>query len=530
MINPQTSGEVDQDPNLEPERKVVHPSQWAVAAPCTSEQFKTRKQQNKPNAREWNHYLSSESASRTGSTLKNAFKHLKTPGMISLGGGLPLSEYFPFESLSLTISTPEKPKSEKNVLSGVAAPLLASKSDIDQGRNIYDLSVALNYSQGSGSAQFLRWITEHTEIVHDPPYADWQCTMTIGNTSALDMALRMFTQPGDYVLSDEYTFASAIETAKPMGVKFTGVKMDNEGMLPDSLREILEGWDPTAHGNSRKPFLLYLIPTGQNPTGATQGLERRRNIYHIAQEHDLIILEDDPYYFLQMNPFSSAAEGVPTRTGPQTPADLLKKIVPSYLSMDIDGRVVRMDSFSKVVSPGVRLGWLTAPQQLVEQYKNHADVSTQGPGGLSQLALFKLLDEHWGHGGYLAWLTHIRQEYTYRRDSMIQACERYLPKTITSWEPAQAGMFQWLAVDWRKHPDAKTKSALQIEEEIWLKAISNGALVACGSWFRAATDATCDEVFYRTTFAAASLEQIEEAVMRLGEALKTCFHLGDKIE
>ncbi|KAJ5213309.1 hypothetical protein N7449_000478 [Penicillium cf. viridicatum] len=346
--------------------------------------------------------------SRTGSTLKNAFKHLKTPGVISLGGGLPLSDYFPFESLSLTISSPEKPNPKNSDLNGANAPLRASKCDINQGRSIYDLSVALNYSQGSGSAQFLRWLTEHTEIVHDPTYADWQCTMTVGNTSALDMALRMLTQPGDCVLSDEYTFVTAMEMAKPMGVKFTGVKMDKEGMRPDSLSQILEGWDPNVHGSSRKPFLLYSIPTGQNPTGATHNLERRRDIYRIAQEHDLIILEDDPYYFLQMNPFSPAETQDPTRLGPQTPAELLKVLVPSYLSMDTDGRVVRMDSFSKVVSPGVRLGWLTAPQQVIEQYKNHADVSTQGPGGLSQLALFKLLDEHWGHAGYLEWLTHIR--------------------------------------------------------------------------------------------------------------------------
>ncbi|KAF7519277.1 hypothetical protein PCG10_010139 [Penicillium crustosum] len=530
MSTRQASSEVDELLNLQPKRKVVDPSQWAVAAPCSSEQFKTRRQQDKPVAREWNHYMSSESMSRTGSTLKNAFKHLKNPGMISLGGGLPLSDYFPFESLSLTVSSPEKRNFKDADLNGANAPLHASKGDINQGRSIYDLSVALNYSQGSGSAQFLRWITEHTEIVHDPPYADWQCTMTVGNTSALDMALRMFTQPGDYVLSDEYTFATAIETAKPMGVKFAGVKMDKEGMRPDSLSEILEGWDPMAHGNSRKPFLVYSIPTGQNPTGATQSLERRRDIYRIAQEHDLIILEDDPYYFLQMNPFSPAETGGPTRLGPQTPAELLKALVPSYLSMDTDGRVVRMDSFSKVVSPGVRLGWLTAPQQVIEQYKNHADVSTQGPGGLSQLALFKLLDEHWGHAGYLEWLTHIRNEYTDRRDFMIRACERYLPRTIASWEPAQAGMFQWLEVDWTKHPDAKIKSARQIEEEIWLKAISNGALVACGSWFSATEDSTCNEVFYRTTFAAAPLEQIEQAVMRFGEALKTCFRLLDKVE
>ncbi|KAJ5213308.1 hypothetical protein N7449_000477 [Penicillium cf. viridicatum] len=113
---------------------------------------------------------------------------------------------------------------------------------------------------------------------------------------------------------------------------------------------------------------------------------------------------------------------------------------------------------------------------------------------------------------------------------MIRGYERYLPSAITSWEPAQAGMFQWLAVDWTKDPDANIKSALQIEEDIFLKAITNGPLVACGSWFRAAGESTCNEVFYRTTFAAASLDQIEEAVMRFGEALKTCFHLLDTVE
>lgn len=372
--------------------------------------------------------------------MKNAFKHLKNPNVISLGGGLPLSDYFPFETLAFTVSSPETPKSPNQYLNGNQNALFSSKHDIGQGRSIYDLSVALNYSQGSGSAQLLRWITEHTEIVHDPPYANWQCTMTIGNTSALDMALRMFTESGDYVLSDEYTFATAVETAKPMGVQFVGVKMDKDGMCPDSLREILDGWDPKAHGGSRRPFVLYLIPTGQNPTGATQGLARRREIYKVAQEYDLVILEDDPYYFMQMDPYSPAGTDS-TTSEDHSPEHLLTRLVPSYLSMDTDGRVVRMDSFSKVISPGVRLGWITAPQQIIDQYKSHADVSTQGPGGLSQLALFKLLDEHWGHAGFFQWLTHIRGEYTDRRDFMIHACERYLPKDITSWEPAAAGMF-----------------------------------------------------------------------------------------
>ncbi|KZL84896.1 aromatic amino acid aminotransferase [Colletotrichum incanum] len=349
-----------------------------------------------------------------------------------------------------------------------------------------------NLLSGSGSPQLLRWITEHTEIVHDPPYRDWQCTMTIGNTSALDMALRMLTRTGDYVLSDNYTFATAVETALPMGVKFTGVDMDGEGLLPKSLRDVLDDWDPEKHGGARKPGLLYLIHTGQNPTGETRSLQRRKDIYQVAQEHDLIILEDDPYYFLQMDAYIPRTAGdVSASETPHLPEDLLKLIVPSYLSIDIDGRIMRMDSFSKVVSPGSRIGWVTAPQAIIERYKNHADVSTQGPSGFSQLAFFKLLDEFWGH--------------------------------IVTWEPAQAGMFQWLRVDWEKHPDALTKPLHKIEEQIWEEAIKQGALVARGSWFNANGDNPNKGIFYRTTFAAAPLGKIEEAVKRFGYALRVSF-------
>lgn len=295
--------------------------------------------------------------------------------------------------------------------------------------------MALNYGQGSGAAQLLRWLTEHVEMVHNPPYRDWQCTMTIGNSSALDMALRMFTQRGDCVLADEFTFAAAIDTAKPMGVDFVGVKMDEQGMLPASMRDVLENWDPAAHGGAKRPFLVYLVPTGQNPTGATQSLQRRKELYAVAQEFDLILMEDDPYYFLQLD-----ARGSDRSVTPK-PEDLLDMIIPSYLSIDVDGRVMRMDSFSKVVSPGARIGWLTASQQIVEKYKSHADVSTHGPSGFSQLALFKLLDEHWGHAGFLEWLLHVRREYTERRDFMVDICNRHLPAEVATWSEAQAGMF-----------------------------------------------------------------------------------------
>ncbi|KAH8746587.1 pyridoxal phosphate-dependent transferase [Diaporthe sp. PMI_573] len=486
-------------------------SQWGVAAPCSSESFKTKNHKHKALAKDWSHRLSSESTSRTGSSLKGAFKHLENPGIISLGGGLPISEFFPFESLTFAVPSVRSTTGPRINGDHGSNKILAEKNDVSEGRSVYDISVALNYSQGSGSAQLLRWIVEHTEM---------------HIRSALDMALRMLTKPGDCVLSDHFTFASAVETALPMGVKFVGIEMDCEGILPESLRANLENWKPEEHGNSQKPFLLYLIPTGQNPTGATQSLERRRDIYRVAQKHDLIILEDDPYYFLQMAPYDPSAEGCSHSEEFHSPADLLKVIVPSYVSIDVDGRVIRMDSFSKVVSPGSRIGWVTAPQEITERYKSHADVSTQGPSGFSQLALFKLLDEHWGHGGYLEWLVHIRKEYTKRRDFMVRACERHLPKGIVSWEPAQAGMFQLLRVDWRKYPDTASKSLSDIEKEIWRETIAQGALMARGSWFNAAKEKPTDEIFYRTTFAAAPLDKVEEAIRRFGEALRKSFQIN----
>ncbi|KAK7418035.1 Aromatic/aminoadipate aminotransferase 1 [Neonectria punicea] len=468
--------------------------------------------------------LNAESLSREGCTLKAAFKHLQKADVISLGGGLPLSEYFPFEAMEHGVLPLDNLNENKDASKG-SIGLHSTKTDMVSGRSIYDLTVALNYSQGSGSAQLLRWITEHAELVHNPPYEDWQCNMTIGNTSALDMALRMFVQRGDYVLSDDYTFSSAVETALPMGARFLGVEMDTEGMLPQSLHDTLQNWDPAAHDGARKPFLLYSIPTGQNPTGATQSLQRRKDIYRVAQEHDLIILEDDPYYFLQMDRFYGDAKPSQFDAGSQSPESLLSMIIPSYLSMDTDGRVMRMDSFSKIVSPGLRLGWVTASQQLVERYKIHADVSTQGPSGFSQLALFKLLDEHWGHSGFFSWLLHLRQQYSHRRTFLVKACERHLPKDIVSWAVAEAGMFQWLKVDWRKHPDAASKSMTEIEEEIWFEGIGQGVLVARGSWFQATENKLYTDIFYRVTFAAAPLDKIEEAVVRFGEALRKIFKL-----
>ena len=289
------------------------------------------------------------------------------------------------------------------------------------------------------------------------------------------MSLRMLTRPGDAILAEEYTFSAAVETAMPMGLLVFGVKMDEQGLLPDVMDEMLTEWEAQER-RAAKPSVLYTVPTGQNPTGATQGAERRKALYRVAQKHDLMVIEDEPYYFLQMGEYKrsseleggsgqdegksdKASDGAHTldsndassspSSSPSSKYDtFLSSLLPSLLSLDTDGRVLRLDSFSKVLAPGSRVGWVTASEQLVGAYVRHADVSTQCPSGTSQLMLFKLLEEHWGHDGYLDWLMHLRDEYTRRRDGMIEACEKYLGGgeergvgRIVKWAVPRAGMF-----------------------------------------------------------------------------------------
>ena len=423
------------------------------------------------------------------------------------------------------------------------------------------------------------------KIVHQPPYADWQCIINPGSTAAIDVALRMFTERGDAILTEEYAFCSTVESAAPMGVQSIGIKMDAEGLIPSEMDNILNSWDPSARGGSPKPKLLYTVPSGQNPTGATQGLQRRRDIYAVCQKHDIYILEDEPYFFLQMAPYEGVDSPLPPP--PASHAEFLSSLVPSLLSMDVDGRVMRFDSFSKIIAPGVRTAWVTASEQIVERFTRHHELSTQNPSGISQIILYKLLDETWGHAGFLDWLIDLRMQYTKRRNVLLDACEKCLPKSVATWDPPMAGMFHWMTVHARSHPSLTTdspKTILEIEEEVFQAGIERGVLISKGTWFRAegpgphadsipkagpagghthaangqkrdvegnSKDVVLngsngvngvngmnghakaveyegdDRIYFRTTFAAASSEQVAEAISRFGDALRAVFKIEE---
>lgn len=328
---------------------------------------------------------------------------------------------------------------EETTLTG-GQDVAIGKYDVRDKDGNYDLSIALNYGQSTGSAQMLRFLTEHTEVVCRPPYADWRICQTIGSTGALEEALRMLCDKNrkDSILTEEFSFSTALETIAPLGVKAVGLAIDDQGPVPEAMDELLSNWDETARG-ARKPHVLYTVPSGQNPTGATQSLERRRAIYAIAQKHDIYIIEDEPYYFMQMQPYTGRDQ--PDVPPPANIDEFLSTLVPTYISLDVDGRVMRLDSVSKVLAPGSRLGWIVASEQMVERYQRHAEVASQGPSGFSQIILHRLLDETWGHEGYLKWLMNLRLVYTQKRNTLLAACEDQLPTDIVSWTAPAAGMF-----------------------------------------------------------------------------------------
>lgn len=97
------------------------------------------------------------------------------------------------------------------------------------------------------------------KIIHDPPYQDWHCVVSVGSTSSLEVVFRMFLERGDYLLTEEFAFCSAVETALPMGARMVGVKLDEQGLIPEHMDEILSNWNVETRG-ARKPFLLYTVP------------------------------------------------------------------------------------------------------------------------------------------------------------------------------------------------------------------------------------------------------------------------------
>ncbi|KAK8390966.1 hypothetical protein O3P69_016962 [Scylla paramamosain] len=321
-----------------------------------------------------------------------------SPSLVWLASGMPNPEKFPFREMTVTLEGGKK--------------LTLSKET---------LSAGLQYGPSHGYLPFRNQLKRMVEQWHAPPrWAESDLIVTVGNQDGISKALDMLLDPEDFIVVPDPCYSDFLCMLSSLAPQIVAVSVDDQGMRPDILQSALE--KAISSGSTGIPKALYLVPNSCNPTGTNMGEERRQEIYAIAQQYDLIILEDDPYCFLQFN----------------------DKYLPSFLSMDVDGRVLRFDSFSKVVSSGLRIGFVTGPPPLLQGITLHMQASCICPPMLSQVLIHELLTS-WGDEGFKKHISDICQFYKEQRDAMIQALKTHLTG-ICEWIVPEGGIFVWLKV------------------------------------------------------------------------------------
>ncbi|XP_076472324.1 kynurenine/alpha-aminoadipate aminotransferase, mitochondrial-like isoform X2 [Babylonia areolata] len=353
--------------------------------------------------------LFSKAASRVRqSPLRRNMIHM-IEGNIKMGTGLPSADCFPVVEADFK---------------------LVDGSVIHMGKDL--LHEHLQYGQSHGYPDLRKWMTEFQRRVHSPPIQPdlFDVFITCGSTDSINLVMKVLLDEGDWVLVEEATYPSPLAAVHPMGVHAQGIPVDSQGIVTEELDKVLTSWDDL-HPGVRKPRLLYVVPSGGNPTGITTSLARKRAIYDTARAHDLVILEDDPYYFL----------------------DFTTPLIPSLLSMDVDGRVVRLDSFSKVIAPGLRTGVVSGPRPLLHKMLMFMDFTSVGASGLSQVLISELL-RHWDHDGFLRHMESVKDFYKHKVQMVLSYTQKYLTG-LAECRPPGGGMFLWSVHDHHSyHPDA----------------------------------------------------------------------------
>ena len=336
--------------------------------------------------------------------------------------------------------------------------------------------------------RLLAWLRRWQMRVHRPPYVggpSWHSERELGvcmfngSLHAMAAAFDVLVGPGDAVLLERPTFPSAISMLRVLGADLRPVATDANGLIPADLERAL--------AEAPHARVLYLIPTGQNPSGASLPVERKREIYRIACAHDLLVLEDDPYWNLQME----------TAFAQQNR---------SLMSMDVEGRVLRFDSFSKVLSAGLRLGVASGAPALVEKLQAHQQASAQHPSLLSQMLLLRIL-EHLREEGFEEHLAALQDFYRAQRDCFLRAVDTHLSSMVRYQSPA-AGMFLWMEALHHTNTD----------ELVRMGGPKHKVLAVSGQCFQPDDQPSN---FFRTSFSTATPFEMDQACQQLASLLST---------
>ena len=315
--------------------------------------------------------------------------------------------------------------------------------------------------------------------------------VTTGGQQAIDLVSKALIDPGDVVIAEAPTYPGAVPTFCAYEAQVIQIEMDADGMKIDVLEETLARLDR----EGRRPKFIYTIPTFQNPAGVTMSLERRRRLVALAGERELIVLEDNPYGMLRY-------EGDPLPT-------LRSLEVPAGSSEDNDF-VIYTGTMSKILSPGVRVGWLVAPRPLLAKLilgKQSADLCS------STLAQH-FVAAYFASGDWRSYVASLREIYHRRRDVILDALAEHLP-AAASWTHPQGGLFIWVTLpDYINTTDLLARALAE-----------NVAFVPGEAAFADGRGAAS----MRLNFSSSTEDEIREGVRRIGKIVAQQVALYDTL-
>lgn len=489
------------------------------------------------------HHLSLVARSRMPSPLKDILTYMHRPGMISLAGGLPHPSLFPFQSLSTSVYHPSTVLDPANPVPPSDGIPIDIQRKATPG-NVSFLERDLQYSGAAGFKPLAEMCKALTAAVQPPAYSDWDVLINCGSTDAWQKIVTLLCERGETVVTDEQIYPSAQAAFIPEGVKCLPIPVDDQGMRPDALSAALDAWDTATQGP--RPHVMYLVPVGQNPLGSTMQAERRKEIYALACKYDLIIVEDDPYFMLQFDAWDPLA---PSDESAVPPADFMSKVARSFLIHDTEGRVIRLETFSKTLAPGLRVGFFVANAMFIERLLRGSEVQNQQPSGFSQVILGETL-ARWGTEGYLQWCAGLCEQYRVRRDWMLDALSNELALTpsaetmvatvsgrkVLSFTPPIGGMFIWCTVHFDEHPGYaafvgegpdKREKEHEFEKAFWKQLVDARVLVTPGWYFTPyegqgvpSSNNEPGKGYFRLAYSYESKEDMEEGIRRLANVMK----------
>ncbi|MFW5897209.1 MAG: PLP-dependent aminotransferase family protein [Bacillota bacterium] len=276
-----------------------------------------------------------------------------------------------------------------------------------------DGAECVNYGGGDLADQFSGMVRDRLRT-RGIACGEDEIIITAGSSQAINLACAVFVDVGDRVLVEAPSYMGGLNSFRNFGADMVAVEVDEDGVLTDRLSDMLSKW---RDGGEKMPKLLYLIANFNNPSGCTTSLSRRRELLQLSREYGFLILEDDAYGELRFYGEDISPLG----------------------ALDTEGRVIHVGSMSKILAPGVRLGWAVADPHIIRMFNVH-----KADGGTSPLAR-TIVAGYLENADLESRLAQLRAGYRARRDAAVEALEEFMPSGC-SWTYPEGGYFIWLTV------------------------------------------------------------------------------------